>query len=249
VCRFVLVLSVAALLAGCGAHGHTKRTSPRIYVPQVSGAPIQKPPYPFGSPDGGDMWRVERWISYGGPSARAIAERETNDCKPTCVAGHHRVATTTIVFDGRVPCKGLPAYARFHVVRSTDLSVATVGETRDLTRFCGYVVFTPSLPCLGHKGHAVSVLAQNRCYGIAVRATDRKIKDEREAISRLLFDRSPRSSFLQSEQEWVKFRQASCAAEALHYAHGTFEPVVRAACTLGRNKTHLADLAATRRAL
>jgi hypothetical protein len=75
-------------------------------------------------------------LSYGGDTAKAIAVTETNDCDPTCVAGHHKVATTTIMFSRRIPCKGVPAYAGFKVLATTDPSVAAEGGERDLQQLC-----------------------------------------------------------------------------------------------------------------
>jgi uncharacterized protein YecT (DUF1311 family) len=197
------------------------------------------------SVDGGDIWYIRRWISYGGTIARAVAHTESNDCKPSCVGGHRTPATTTIVFEGRVPCKGRLAYVRFRVVRSSNESVAAVGDARDLTRFCGYVAYTPSLPCLTHAGRAVSVTAQARCFTEAVRAKDRRIADAENAIVRSLrplYPHGVRRSFVVAEQSWRSYRRASCAAVGKEYEGGTYAPVIRDACLLRANRTHLAEL-------
>lgn len=89
------------------------------------------------SVEGGDIWQIDRWISYGGLTARAVARTHSNDCVPSCVAGHRASASTTILFAGRVPCKGVRAYGSFQVVRTTNPSVAEAGEIRDLMHLCG----------------------------------------------------------------------------------------------------------------
>lgn len=194
------------------------------------------------SVDGGDIWQIRRWISYGGLTARAIADTHANDCKPSCVAGRRTYATTTIVLEGRVPCKGFSAYARFRIVRSANDSVAPIGAVRDLTRFCGYVDFTPSLPCLAHASRAVSVAAQRRCFEQGIRVADRKIVRAERAILPLLYYRGARRSFVAGEQTWRKYRQASCAAVAKAHEGGTWAPVLRDACRFRLNRSHLADL-------
>lgn len=235
-------MSLSAILllaaAGCGSH----RSSARVYVPQLGGAPVYKPAGIGLSVDGGDIWQIRRWVSYGGVTARAIAVTHVNDCKPSCVGGHRTYAATTIVFESRVPCKGVSAYAHFRVVRSTNETVAPVGSGRDLTRLCGYVDFTPSLPCLTHAGRAVSVAAQRRCFEQAIRVTDRQIVRAERATLPLLYYRGARRSFVAGEQRWRKYRQASCAAVAKSYDGGTWAPVARDACLLHLNRSHLADL-------
>jgi uncharacterized protein YecT (DUF1311 family) len=236
----VVVLPVILLLgaAGCGSNG----SSERIYVPESGAVPAYKPASIGLSVDGGDIWQIRRWVSYGGLTARAIADTHMNDCKPSCASGRRTPATTTIVFEGRVPCKGFSAYARFRIVRSTNESVAPVGGVRDLTRFCGYVDFTSSLPCLTHARRAVSVAAQRQCFQQAIRATDRKIARAERAILRLLHDGSARRSFVAGEQRWRKYRHASCAAVAKAHEGGTWAPVLRDACLLHLNRSHLADV-------
>jgi uncharacterized protein YecT (DUF1311 family) len=236
------VVSLSAILllaaAACGSH----RSSARVYVPQLAAVPAYKPAGIGLSVDGGDIWRISRWVSYGGPTARAIADTHVNDCKPSCVGGRRTYATATIVFEGRVPCKGFSAYARFRVVRSSNESVAPVGSGRDLTRLCGYVDFTSSLPCLTHAGRAVSVAAQGRCFEQAIRSTGQKIARAERAILRLVYYRRARRPFVAGERTWRKYRQASCAAVAETYEGGTWAPVARDACLLRLNRTHLADL-------
>jgi uncharacterized protein YecT (DUF1311 family) len=54
-----------------------------------------------------------------------------------------------------------------------------------------------------------------------------------------------RPAFAQGERSWVAYRRTSCNAEASKYAGGTIRPVAFLGCEVGRNKTHLTDLAGT----
>ena len=204
--------------------------------------PVYKPGAVGLSVDGGDIWNIRRWVSYGGLTARAIAFTWRTDCKPSCVGGHRTPATTTIVFEGRVPCKGVSAYARFRVIRSTNASVAPVGSGRGLTRLCGYVSFIPALSCLSYSGRAVSVPAQDRCFRRAIQVTDRKIVRAERAVLPLLYYRDARRSFVAGERTWRKYRQTSCAAVAKSFDGGTWAPVLRDACLLRLSRSHLTDL-------
>jgi uncharacterized protein YecT (DUF1311 family) len=239
----VPVIVVALLASGC-ASAQTTASSERIYVPQLESAPLYKPGGVGFSVDGGDIWRIDRWISYGGRTARAVVRTHSNDCVPSCVGGHRTYATTTILFEGRVPCKGVRAYATFHVVRTTNASVAAVGDVRDLTRLCGYVAFTPSLRCLSHDLRAVSVPVQARCYQNGIRTTDRKIAKREQVVLHFLHSPRGRRAFVHSGRAWREYRQTVCAAVASEYAGGTYEPVLRAACIFNLNENHLADLGA-----
>ncbi len=239
----VPLMFVALVASGCDS-GQPTASSERIYVPQLEAAPLYKPGAVGFSVDGGDIWGIDRWISYGGRTARAVARTHTNDCVPSCVGGHRAYATTTVLFEGRVPCKGVRAYASFHVVRTTNASVAAVGDVRDLTSQCGYVAFTPSLRCLSHDRRAVSVPAQARCYENGIRTTDRKIAKREQVVLHFLYSpRGPRS-FVHGEQSWREYRERACAAVASEYTGGTYEPVLRAACIFNLNESHLADLSA-----
>ena len=194
------------------------------------------------SVEGGDIWQIDRWISYGGLTARAVARTHSNDCVPSCVAGHRASASTTILFAGRVPCKGVRAYGSFQVVRTTNPSVAEAGEIRDLTHLCGYVAFAPSLRCLSHDHRAVSVAVQARCFKNGIRTTDRKIAGQEQVVSHSLHSPRGRRSFVHGEQAWREYRRTACAAVASEYGGGTYEPVLRVACIFNLNENHLADL-------
>ena len=153
--RSVPVLCVAAVvtLVGCGSTTvrtviktrtvtvtstatRTAEAPQPIYVPETGGPPQYKPSAIYISGDAGDIWSIRRWITYGGDTAEAIATTSTNDCDPTCASGHETSATVRILFSSRIPCKGVPAYAGFEVMRSSNASVAPVGSERDLELLC-----------------------------------------------------------------------------------------------------------------
>ena len=105
-------------------------------LPSRAKASRDKPSAIYISADAGDIWLIKRWLRYGRPAAEAIATTEVNDCTPTCAGGHRTSATTTILFSRRVARGGVPAYAGFEVMKSSDESVAAVGDERDLEGLC-----------------------------------------------------------------------------------------------------------------
>jgi hypothetical protein len=115
---------------------HTIQAPQAIYVPQAGGKPEYKPSGIYISGDSGNIWAIKRWLSYGGESADAIATTEANDCTPDCASGHRTRATTTIRLSRRVPCDGVPAYAGFEVIKSSNEAVASVGSEQDLEALC-----------------------------------------------------------------------------------------------------------------
>lgn len=207
--------------------------------------PAYKPNGIDFSSDGGDDWGIDKWLSYGGPTARANADTESNDCVPDCANGHRTLAFTTIEFSGRVPCYGRSAYARFTVTQTSNSSVAPIGSGRDLTQYCGYVTFRPGVSCLVHALRAVGLVAQQRCFEATAGSTNRKIQKAQRTILGILPE-SERPAFLKSEQLWRKYRESSCVVEASIYAGGTYEPVFHAACVFDRDVAHLSDLRAER---
>jgi uncharacterized protein YecT (DUF1311 family) len=105
--------------------------------------------------------------------------------------------------------------------------------------------FTP-LPCPIHPDTTVDV---EGCQERRILRTDRAIDGDVAIVFRLLRTRSARSSFGAAERSWLYYRRHSCTAEASAYAGGSGEPVAYLSCTLRRNTSHLADLAAMRKAL
>ncbi len=238
-----LVIALTLVASGCGTHAHVANAGARLYVPGPDGPPSYKPTGDiYVSSDGADQWYIDHWFGYGGPTARATGGQATNDCTPSCVAGHHSSATVTVVFSGRVPCQGKTAYAEMTVTRTSNASVTPVGSGLDLTDFCGYVAFRPGLSCLVRDRRAVGIRLQKRCFDSAVRISESKIATARKSMLRLL-SRGERVAFQRSESAWQRYRRASCAVVASIYAGGTYEPVLRDACVFDRDNAHLLDLA------
>ena len=80
--------------------------------------------------------------------------------------------------------------------------------------------------------------------------TDRAIGVRVKAIFGLLRSApSARATFVRGEHLWLQYRRAACTAGASSYEGGSAQPVEYLSCTVGRNKTHLTDLATIRRTL
>jgi uncharacterized protein YecT (DUF1311 family) len=105
--------------------------------------------------------------------------------------------------------------------------------------------FTPPLPC---PAHPVSTVDLEGCGERALLRSDRAIDAEVDAVFRRLRP-SARTSFVHGEQAWLRYRRASCSAEASKYAGGSAEPLLFLDCEARRNKTHLTDLNQTERVL
>jgi uncharacterized protein YecT (DUF1311 family) len=102
------------------------------------------------------------------------------------------------------------------------------------------------LPC---PAHPHSTIALEGCAEHALLRSDHAIDARAKTIFGLLRTRSARVSFVQGEQAWLRYRRASCSAEASLYAGGTAEPVLFGSCELYRNRTHLGELAELERTL
>ena len=105
--------------------------------------------------------------------------------------------------------------------------------------------FTP-LPCPKHPETTFDLEA---CGVHKVLKTDRAINVRATAIFGRLRTTAAKKPFVQSEREWLRYRRASCSAQASEYAGGTAEPVAFIECEASRNRRHLADLAELERAL
>lgn len=104
--------------------------------------------------------------------------------------------------------------------------------------------FTP-LPCPKHQ---VSTLDLEGCSEQALLRSDAKVN----ALVARIWQALPaagRSAFGRGERSWLGYRASSCTAEAAKYIGGTIRPVAYLGCEVGRNKTHLTDLAGTLRVL
>lgn len=105
--------------------------------------------------------------------------------------------------------------------------------------------FTP-LPCPLHPDTTVDI---EGCQEHRILRTDRAIDNDVKAILGLLRTTDARASFVAGEQDWLRYRRRSCAAEATVYAGGSGAPVAYLSCTVRRNRTHLADLGAMKKTL
>jgi len=103
-----------------------------------------------------------------------------------------------------------------------------------------------ALPCPIHPDTSIDV---EGCQEERILRTDRAIDAQVRTILRLLRTQDARLSFVDGERTWLHYRRASCLAEASRYSGGTMQPVAFLNCSLRRNTSHLADLAAMRKVL
>lgn len=94
------------------------------------------------------------------------------------------------------------------------------------------------LPC---PAHPISTLAIEGCTEKSILSGDRAIDARTKAIFSLLAPPA-RSTFVQGEAWWLRYRDASCTSEASQYDGGTLQPVAYGICVVSRNRTHLEDL-------
>lgn len=103
-----------------------------------------------------------------------------------------------------------------------------------------------ALPCPLHPDTTIDVIG---CQEHRLLRTDRAIDAQVKAIFQLLRTESARSVFVGGERSWLRYRRQSCATQALQFAGGTAHGVALLSCEISRNKAHLADLTAMRKAL
>lgn len=103
-----------------------------------------------------------------------------------------------------------------------------------------------ALPCPIHPDTTIDVVG---CQERRILRTDRAIDREVAAAFSSLRTQTARLSFVIGERSWLRYRRHSCTAEAAAYVGGSAEPVAYLTCTLRRNRSHLAELGAMRRAL
>ena len=113
----------------------TIQPEPTVFVPQAGGTPEFKPDQLFTGVSGGG-WVVERWISYGGETAEALAYTEFNDCEPSCAEGNLTRADATIQLSQRIPCKGVVAYGRLSVKKTSDEALLSSGFYENREPLC-----------------------------------------------------------------------------------------------------------------
>jgi uncharacterized protein YecT (DUF1311 family) len=105
--------------------------------------------------------------------------------------------------------------------------------------------FTP-LPC---SAHATTTLAMEGCAEQRVLRGDRRIDALAATAFRLVHGVDNRAAFVAGERAWLRYRNASCTAEASKDDGGTLQPVAYGTCLAARNRTHAADLSALVRVL
>lgn len=103
-----------------------------------------------------------------------------------------------------------------------------------------------ALPCPIHPDTTIDV---EGCQEVRVLRSDRAIDTQVRKIFGLLRTQDARASFVDGERNWLHYRRQSCLAEASRYSRGTAQPVAFLDCSLRRNRSHLAELAAMRKAL
>ena len=103
-----------------------------------------------------------------------------------------------------------------------------------------------ALPCPLHPDTTIDILG---CQEHRLLRSDRAIDAQVKAIFRLLRTESARSTFVTGERSWLQYRRRSCSAEASKFAGGSLHGVALLGCEIERNKSHLADLTAMRKAL
>jgi uncharacterized protein YecT (DUF1311 family) len=96
------------------------------------------------------------------------------------------------------------------------------------------------LPC---PQQPVTTIDLEGCAEKALLQSNRKINTRAARILNLLRPNGAHSAFVRGEKAWLSYRRTSCSAEASKFAGGSLRPVAFARCEVGRNKTHLIDLA------
>jgi len=96
------------------------------------------------------------------------------------------------------------------------------------------------LPCPVQPASTIEI---EGCLERALLRSDRLINIRVRALFALLHTNVGRTTFVAGERSWLRYRRSTCTAQATFYTGGTAQPVEFARCEVGRNKTHLADLA------
>ena len=104
--------------------------------------------------------------------------------------------------------------------------------------------FTP-LPCPAHPTTTQGAIG---CAEERILATDHEIDAQAMAAFALLLPKD-RVVFVQGEVAWLRYRRASCLAEASKYFGGSVYGLYYAQCVENRNEAHLRDLAELLRVL
>ena len=90
---------------------------------------------------------------------------------------------------------------------------------------------------------AMTTFAMLKCENDALSRADSRIRARVKVIAGLMSTRGKRRLFARSERLWIRYRDASCEAEASAYEGGSAQPQNRSLCEVMRSKGHLKELA------
>jgi uncharacterized protein YecT (DUF1311 family) len=105
--------------------------------------------------------------------------------------------------------------------------------------------FTP-LPCPAHSNTTIDY---EGCLEHQLLVSDHQIDALTAIIFRRLRTAAAKSSFVNGELAWLRYRRASCSSQSSAVAGGSAHPLAYLRCQVNRNKTHMTDLAELRRSL
>jgi uncharacterized protein YecT (DUF1311 family) len=97
--------------------------------------------------------------------------------------------------------------------------------------------------------HPQSTVEIESCLERSVLASDQRINAHVAIIFRLIATSADRTTFVQGERAWLRYRRSSCRATASKFRGGSAEPIAYLDCEKSRNARHLADLADSERVL
>lgn len=98
--------------------------------------PVYEPGSIDFSVDGGTVYDVNKWLSYGPLSAEAKAASAYTACNPSCAQdAHRRYVTFTLTLTAQGPCRGVYAYTRRTVTQSSNRNLLP-DTSRSLRDFC-----------------------------------------------------------------------------------------------------------------
>jgi uncharacterized protein YecT (DUF1311 family) len=80
------------------------------------------------------------------------------------------------------------------------------------------------------------------CAEQRVLRSDRRIDALAATAFRLVRGSRNRAAFVAGERAWLRYRDATCTADASSDAGGTVQPVVYGSCLAARDRAHVAEL-------
>jgi hypothetical protein len=115
--RLAIVAAAIALL-GVSSTACANGASNKIYVERdIVNQELAVRPHMIGlAADGTLAMTGIRWLSYGGPVAKAKARAYVRGCTPDCAQGHVFRPRTTLRFTNVTRCRGVRIHARIHWV-------------------------------------------------------------------------------------------------------------------------------------